>query len=278
MDEVLEKTQEVVTPEQETEEEEKVVSETTEEETEETEEIPEVSVESIVSETKKPKKKGVQSRIDELTREKYEAKRESDLLRKKLEEKAETPVVTSDRPMPPAESDFIEPVDYKKARVSYEDDLDAWKSKHRESTEAQERQQKELTENIAKFNENAVKMRDKYPDFDKVISEPLFTPDMSSEIMGSDYGAEIGYFLAKNPAEALRLSKLSLRGIAKEIGKLEYKFTQAMSKLTTSAPETLTPVRGDDVLTKDPSKMSINEWMAWDKKRTLEKIKTQGVI
>ena len=273
-------TQELATPEPEVTEEEVVEAEPTEEEEVVKTGDESVSVEEIVTGVppKKAKKGGVQERIDELTRLRYEEKRRADALEAQLKTKIEAPVLPSGRPIPPTEGEFIDPEDFRKARIKYEDDLDVWKSHSRINEEVQNKQKQELESNVSKFNANAARMREKYPDFDKAVNEPLFSPEMSSEIMGSDLGPEIGYYLAKNPAEALKLSKLSPTGIAKEIGKLENKFTQAQSKITTQAPEPLSPLKGDDAVKKDPSKMTTDEWMAWDKQRALERIKQRGVI
>lgn len=269
-------TQEVANLEQEVVEEEKTEATTVEETGKE--EISEgLTVDEIVSGTKKAKK-GVQGRIDELTKEKYDARREADFWKNKANEvkKPESTVISSDRPMPPAESDFIDPNDYKKARVDYEDRLDAWKYQHRKNEEIQEMQKEELAGNIAKFNTISVRMREKYPDFDTAINEPVFTPILSNEVMASEYGPEIGYFLAKNPSEALRLSKLTPTGVAKEIGKLEVKFSQAVKKTNSKAPDPLNPIKGDDVPQKDPSKMTDAEWYKWEQEQKLKKRKLGG--
>lgn len=236
----------------------------------------EMSVEDIIS-GKKPAEDTTpawaKKRFDELTTKIYEAKREAEHWK---EQATKNVAIPTERPLPPVESEFIDPDEYRKARVSYEDKLDTWKSSQRQNTEFQERQNAELQENLSKFNERAAKMRKKYADFDDAINEPVFTPVMSREITASDFGAEIGYYLAKNPAEALKLSKLPPTGVAKEIGKLEVKFSQATKKLNSNAPPPITPIKGDDVPVKDPKKMTDDEWYQWDKQQKLKKLKPGG--
>ena len=278
MSEEVTATQDIAIPEPEvTEEVEEVVSETTEEEVKEGE-VKEtsdgLSLEEIASGTKKAKK-GVQTRIDELTKEKYDAKREAEYWKNKANEvkPVESAVIPSDRPLPPAESDFIDTMDYKKARVEYEDRLDAWKTSHRQTVETKKKQEEEITANISKFNTNSTKMREKYSDFDKAINEPLFTPVLSNEVMSSEYGPEIGYYLAKNPSEAIKLNQLSEKAIAKEIGKLEVRFSQAVKKTDSNAPAPLSPLKGDESPIKDPSKMSDDEWYKYEQQQKLKKLK-----
>lgn len=267
-------TQEVI------EETPEVTTEETQEKAEEgtsTEQLPtEITVDDIVS-GKKPAEDRTpvwaKKRFDELTAKIYEKERRI----KELEESKAIPsTIPSVRPVLPIESDFIEPEDYRKARIEYEDKLDVWKGSQRQNAEFQERQEQEFTENLSKFNERATKMREKYPDFDTAINEPVFTPVMSNEVMASEYGPEIGYFLSKNPAEALRLSKLSPTGIAKEIGKLEVKFSQATKRISSNAPEPLKPLKGDDTPVKDPSKMTDDEWFKWEQQQKLKKLKLGG--
>ncbi len=234
-----------------------------------------ISIDDIVS-GKPPVKKGVDTtpkwakdRFDELTAKIYERD-------ERIKELETLQTTLSDRPIPPAESDFIESTDYKKAQVIYEDRLDEWKRQHRRNEEIQENFKRELAENLVKFNEKAEKMKEKYPDFDKVTNEPIFTSIMRDEIVASEYGPEIGYFLAKNPVEALKLVKLSPTKIAKEIGKLEVKFSQATQRFASGAPPPITPIEGDDTPVKDPSKMSDDEWYKWNQTQKLKKLKLGG--
>ncbi len=119
-------------------------------------------------------------------------------------------------------------------------------------------------------------MRAKYQDFDETVNSPVFTPELSVEILASEYAPEIGYYLAKNPAEAQRISSLSLNAIAREIGRLESKFTEGKSRLISGAPKPLTTVAGNDIVAKDPSKMTDDEWYRWDKQEKIKKIKLKG--
>ncbi len=254
--------QEIIDPEQVVEEE---VSPTTGDE-----EISEEASPTVIE----PKKSKVQERIDQITKEKWEARREAEHW-KNLATKAEPSrvEVPSDRPKPPLEVDFSDTEEYRKARVEYEDKVDAWRERGKRSQEIQFRQKQEHEENLAKYNLNAERMRVKYQDFDETVNSPVFTPELSVEILASEYAPEIGYYLAKNPAEAQRISSLSPNTIAREIGRLESKFTEGKSKLISGAPKPLTTVTGNDITPKDPSKMSTEEWMIWEKQQTMEKLK-----
>lgn len=216
----------------------------------------------------------VQERIDKLTWEKWEAKREADQLRKELEEfRNTTTVAPAQRPIPPVEDDFDDPNEYRKARVKYEDEIFAWNETRRNTELEKQRSQESFQESLKAFNKRAERMRAKYPDFDEAISAPIFSPAVSQEVLDSEYGAEIGYYLAKNPDEALRLSSLPPSKVAKEIGKLEVKFTSVSKRTVSKAPPPITPLDGDDAVKPDLEKMPIEDFMKAEKKKIIERKK-----
>jgi len=241
----------------------------------EVEEVP-VSVEDIVSGAKSKTPKGIQKRIDELTREKYEFKARAEAAEAAMSRPIDKTVssdVPSNRPLPPRDLDFADPDEYVQARVKYEDDLDTWREKQKISSEKAAKMQLEEKEAYAKFNVDAERVRNKYADFDDVISKMPSSPNLSFEVLTSDYAPEIGYYLSKNPDIAIKLRDLPPSRIAREIGKLEARFGDANAKFISNAPAPIIPVEGSDVPPKDESAMSTKDWMALDKKRSLEKIK-----
>jgi hypothetical protein len=267
--------QEVVHPEDAPKEE--VESQPTEEEGFSLEKLAEELEEKETPPEEEGKKKTagkVQERIDKLTWEKWEAKREAEQLRKELEEfRNTTTVAPAQRPIPPVEDDFDDPNEYRKARVKYEDEIFAWNETRRNTELEKQRLQESFQESLKAFNKRAERMRAKYPDFDEAISAPIFSPSVSQEVLDSEYGAEIGYYLAKNPDEALRLSSLPPSRVAKEIGKLEVKFTSVSKRTVSKAPPPINPLDGDDAVKPDLEKMPIEDFMKAEKNKIIEKRK-----
>ena len=264
LQEVAEVKEETTTQETEVTQEQEVKADTP------AEEPTELSIDDIVSGKRPSEDKTptwAKKRFDELTAKIYEKDRRIKEL--------ESTVIPTNRPIPPVESEFADTDEYRKARISYEDELDNWKGHYRKTQEVQEQEKREMEENLASFNVKADRMRTKYPDFDTVITEPVFTPSMSAEIMGSDFGPEIGYFLAKNPGEAFKFSKLSSNKVAKEIGKLEVKFSQASKRVSSAAPPPLAPLKGDDMPVGDTSKMSDDDYLKWYQQQKLNKLKRE---
>jgi hypothetical protein len=102
---------------------------------------------------------------------------------------------------------------------------------------------------------------------------------MRYAILNSDTGPELAYFLGlpENRDTALKIQSLSPDRQYYEMGKLETKIALAQkTKKVPSAPPPISPVgmsgTGGEV---DPSKMSTAEWMAWDKQKTLDKLKAK---
>lgn len=236
-----------------------------------------VSIEDIVSGAKAKTPIGVQKRIDELTREKYAAKAEAEEWRKKAETMPPPAVPPSEispaRPLPPAELEFDSIEEFKMARAKYEDDLDAWRERTRAAVSNTAKAREEQERLTRKFVVDADRMAVKYPDFHEAVNQPIFAPQIQRAIFSSDFAPEIGYYLAKNPAVNERLHSLDALSLGREMGRLEVKFSEAKTRLVSSAPPPLEPLEGNDAPTKNPSDMDIKEWMEWDKKRELEKIK-----
>lgn len=265
-----------------TTEEQEVAEETTQETEETSTEEEKTTEEELVTETltvddivsgKTPKKKSgttpewAQKRFDELTAKIYEKD-------KKIKELESEKAIPTDRPVPPVESDFMSPDDYRKARIKYEDDLEEYKGHHQRAREAQETRERNRSVHQETFDKNSARMRAKYADFDQAVNEPIFTPEMRDEIVESEFGPEIGYFLSKNVPEAMRMARLTPRELTREIAKLEFKFSSASKRSTTSAPEPLSTVRGSDVVDVDMSGIkSDDEWL---KKYRQSKLKAIG--
>ena len=137
-------------------------------------------------------------------------------------------------------------------------------AKRREAVSEQTRNQSVESSIQAKF---AV-ASEKYDDFDEVVMDSSLpvTPYMAEAISESDIGGEIAYYLGKNRAEAARIAALSPIAAAREIGKIEAKLSAApvQQPQVSKAPPPPEPVGGgSSAFSKDPDKMSVEEWTNW---------------
>ncbi len=156
-------------------------------------------------------------------------------------------------------------------------------------TKAQELAQKQEAARVEQarhqaFDEKADAVREKYEDFDQLVSNPnlTITKTMAEVIQESDIGPEVAYHLGKNPHEAARIAALSPVQQAREVTKLEARLiAEPPVKKVTSAPAPLSPVTTKGTPSKtydttDPRStetMSVEEWMAAEKRRMVEKFK-----
>ena len=187
------------------------------------------------------------------------------------------------RPEPPDPSQYtdsmgaIKPQEWRKAQRDHEDRLHVWRQSQAASPVASDstvdHDAADLAERANIFIERATALKTQHADFDTVVNTPVFTSSLRDAIFDSEQGPEIAYFLGKNPAEATRIGNLPLTNVFREIGRLEARLS-ANRRTTSNAPEPISPVRANTgSIDKDPEKMSIDEYMAREDARRLERVK-----
>lgn len=256
--------------------------ETPVETTETVTETPEVPVETTVESSETPvvetppKKKTAQERIDEITRARRAAERETEYWKRAAMEKAEKPIE------PVAEPASIVPprpvLAQFESTEAYEDALFAWNDKRREIESAAARQRTEQETALRKFNAAARKIREEHEDFDDVVNAPVFSNDMRLILLNSEHGPEVAYHLGRpeNRDIADRIRALPSNMQIYELVKLETQLLLAQkARKVTNSPPPITPVGVAGGVEVDESKLSIEEWMALEKKKTLEKLKAK---
>lgn len=254
---------------------------TTEQPTEQTatqevpKETPEVPAQEVAQETKtdeQPRdekgkfKSPVQERMDELTRARREAEREAAYWRQRAEP-------TQSRDAPPAKptveqfkdyGEFVEALADWKADQKVSERLSARDADAAKSADQRVQETKQQT-----FAERQASVKTSIPDYDAVVgsADVAISPHLSEAILDSDKGPELVYHLAKNPAEAARLSALSPLAAARELGRIEATLEKP-AKAVTKAPAPMKPTAGTgSSATTDPSKMTNEEYRAYRAKQ-----------
>lgn len=94
------------------------------------------------------------------------------------------------------------------------------------------------------FLAKADKAAERYPDFQAVVSNPSLPVNeaMAEFIAESDQGAEVAYFLGKNPGKAYEISQLSPVRAARELARIETDLAARPQARVSRAPEPITPV------------------------------------
>ena len=216
-----------------------------------------------------PPRSGVQRRIDELTREKWDARREADYWRGLAQTQPPPAAAGAARAVrgEPRETDFDNYNDYVQA-------LTNWKVREAAQTwQRQQEMQRRQVEQLEKTRAVDEKMRAgqaKFTDFMEVATNPAapISPAMVEAAAAGDAFADVVYHLGKNPAEAARIASLPPIVQAREIGRLEARLAAPPPNRVTNAPPPPTPVKtGAGTGDKDPEKMSFAEYEAWRKKQ-----------
>lgn len=215
------------------------------------------------------KPKGVQKRIDELTREKYEAKRLLDqerAERQRLQEFLTAQQQPKEQTAPPSleecgwddEKHRVEVAKWA-AKEQYKA-LQAEENKQRQQYQQQEQRQA-FKAAVDGVNEKGAK---EFADYSTVVLQNpaiVVTETMAAILAQTENGHKIAYYLGNNPGESHRIASLPdvLQGV--EIGRLETRMAAETKRKPTSAPPPPTAVKGNAVPMTDPNKLPIAEWM-----------------
>lgn len=195
------------------------------------------------NETKeKPKKVGgFQKKIAKLKQETEYWKAEALRSQSKPLDKVET-VIAKDQTLRPKASDFATHDDYLEALIDHKADqkIQAIQAKRRE-----EEVKSQIETKFNSYRERALAFKETHEDFDEAVESLQITPAINEAIVDSEHGPEMAYFLAQEPKELERIRSLPYGQAAREMGKLEVKFskTTTSSVSTTKTPKPITPVR-----------------------------------
>ena len=138
-------------------------------------------------------------------------------------------------------------------------------AKEREAKESQTRQQQEVAKLHEGYTKQTEQARQAYDDFDDVVQDPdlPISQAMAEAIMRTKGGADVAYYLGKNPAEAVRLANLDPFSAAVEIGRIAATVVRPQPRKTSNAPPPIQPVGARATPVTDPDKMSTEDWLKW---------------
>ena len=243
------------------------------------------------AEVKKPPR-GVQKRLDELVKQREEAKAQAEAekaeklrllalleARKEPEKTEVTDLVKPDR------NGYADPDAYEEALVSYVQKLaskqaderyEALRAEEAKKAEETARQQAEARQR-EEYTKRMEKAREKYPDFEEVAQSPDVRVPMPvvHAIMTLEQGPDLQYYFGKNPAEAERLSSYQIGDqpdVARqllEVGRILAKLNEPVKVAPVSnAPAPIKPVRTSGTTAeKDPQNMSMEQYAAYVRER-----------
>lgn len=230
----------------------------------------------------KPKKNRYQERIDELTAKYREAERQREADRVAFEARLkslESPTKTEELPntggptpdeklengrdkYPLGEYDPAYVRDLARFEVKQEMQVH---EKAREEAERTKAQDAQLTALHESWNQKLSPAQERYPDFVQKSQDLLesfndldstYEDYLSATIMGMDYGPDVLYYLASNPAEATSIFRSGATKATIALGRLEARFAEAEAEKTLTRPKvSQAPVPPPTVRGAAPAKM-----------------------
>lgn len=125
------------------------------------------------------------------------------------------------------------------------------------------------------FRERTIALADRYPDIEAKVLKDTSLPisqAMAEVMMDSERGPEIGYYLSGRPDEARRITQMQPLQAARELGRIEATLDSPKPRTETKAPPPVPTVRtGVTKSVKDPDKMPVDEWVAYERERMRKK-------
>ena len=218
-----------------------------------------------------------QSRINRLTRDKYELAGRLKEMERRLNEQPQQRT-----PEPPAQPQGKpKPSDYPGDWEAYNEALIDWTAeqktqrileKQREEQYARQSYEHEMRLN-QQWQSRLNPYRAQTPDFEAVLAateDIQVPPYLQHEILAHEHGPQLAYELAKQPAELQRIVSLPPASAVRELGKFEARNNIGHQRppSISSAPEPVRPVGGgSSVSTRDPGSMGFQEYKQWWKKQ-----------
>ena len=221
-------------------------------------------------------KGGFQRRIDELTREKYEARQEAEQLRQAAEaarqQLMQQQAASSEAP-PTFESAGYDEAEYQRQIVDWNQRQQNKQHEYAAQLAQQEQARAEQYQEQVRMQKKFAEATKVYPDFMLKVNDPSvppltqLNPAAASAIIESDHFADVSYYLSSNLDEMYALAELTPIQAIKKVAQLEQKFS-AKPKSTSRLPSPPGKIEGGPSGTGgDPERMTTSEWMEWRRKQ-----------
>lgn len=254
-------------------------------ETEESTEATETSTESEGTEKEGEEKTNEQQPAETEEKKNHFHRRQERLLRERAEYKARAEFLQQqiDRQnAQPAKNEGRPARDQYESDEDYVDALTDWKVTQKlTGVEEKLAKRQEQTRNQVEWASKITTARQEYADYDDVMElaqDIPITPAVSDAIQSSQFGADIAYYLAKNPDDAFRINSLPPVAAAREIGRIEsyveYEKNQKTQKKVppvSKAPAPIKPVKASGAAGKSLEDMTPAEYIAYRNKQMVKR-------
>lgn len=209
----------------------------------------------------KPK---AQERINDLTRKWRTTERERDALAAQLQQQQSQRQEHSVSDKEPALEDFADINEWSRAMTAHAVKEAERRVEARFSQQTQQSSQQKLAE---QFSARERDYATKHPDYIESVqglgAVVQFSPEQLEVIGHSEHGPALVHHLANHLDEAVRIAHLPPHLAAAELARLEVRVSAPKTQPVSKAPAPVPTVGGGATVTKDPERMSVEEWLAW---------------
>src|ERR1700685_294001 len=146
--------------------------------------------------------------------------------------------------------------------------------------QSDERTKAQQAEAVKAFEARLERAREKYPDFKEVVgaADMIVPPYIQQHMVRSQYGGDLGYWFAKNPAEAARIFALDPIEAIAELGEIQVQWKKKPDEA--QKPNNVVPIQpkpgapapteplntqGAGSVNTDPSKMDFKQLRAYER-------------
>lgn len=172
----------------------------------------------------------------------------------------------------PVETDFADYADYIAAKAVWSaekrtiqrhaDELSSEADDARKQADAAKAKEWEVVE--SQWIEKVQEAKTRYSDFETVVrGQVAISPHMAELIKTSDLGADMAYHLGTHRDIAAKIYSMNREDAAYVMGRLEGSLTKPQPRITSNAPEPVSPVKGTAKASRDPNKMSFKDFKAF---------------
>lgn len=255
-------------------------------ETPETEQAESSPAVNDADESSEPKPKGVQKRIDELTRLRYDAERDRDYwrdlaTRQQPQATPETAKPEAPKPLPKLEDFNYDEAAYQQALFKHASE-EAARQVREELRREQEQKQKQ--ERVKSWKTREAEFIAKTPDYKQVAYYAPISDAMADVIQESELGPQIAYYLGKHTAEAEQIAQLDPVRAACALGRIEARLEKPAApppppKQVSKAPPPPPKIEATDATPRvsttspDSDKLTDDEWVKAERARLQRKQK-----
>lgn len=199
-----------------------------------------------------------QKRVNELTRKTWDARREADQYRQRLEQ-VEAELSRYRQPQAPDPNE--NPVEYVRhlAREEARQLVESERSQAQQ-TQEQQRWQSLAQEHEAREREYAARNPGYMEAMDAFAAVVGVNPPLAEVLMTSEHGPAVVEYLGNHLDEAARISQLPPHLAAREVTRIESRVSAPKPKPTTNAPAPVPTLGGSAIVSKDLSTMSYEDY------------------